>query len=578
MLVELRVQNLALFEEAVLVLGAGLNVVTGETGAGKSLLVDALALALGGRAEAAVVRAGADAARVEAVFAPAPAGLALAAARAAGLAATDDDVLVFSREVQRSGRSLARVNGHPAAAGTVRALAAHLVEMAGQHDFQRLYRSAEHVEFLDVFAGEEALALRAEVAALAGRLREVGGRRRRLRRTEAERLQRLDLLRFQVAEIEAASPRPGEDAELARRLQVFANAGRLREALDRARACLAGTEDDRAPGARDLLAAAAAALGEAAVLDAGLGPEAEGLRASVWQVEELARRLDRYLDTLDYDPRERDRVAERAETLARLKRKYGPTLEDVLAHRERAVAEADALAGADADLEALAAEEERLRAALAETAGRLSAARAAAARALEARLAADLAELSLEGARCSVELGRRPAGAGGDGLELDGEMVAWDETGVDRVELLFSANPGEPLQPLARVASGGEASRLFLALCGLQARGERTFVFDEVDAGVGGRAARAVALRLARLAGNSQVLCVTHLAPVAALADRHYAVVKEERRGRTVAAVLPLEGEERAREVERLLAGGHGEASLAHARELMAWAGSVRGA
>ncbi len=295
-------------------------------------------------------------------------------------------------------------------------------------------------------------------------------------------------------------------------------------------------------------------------------------------MEELARRLDRYLEGLSFDPRERDRVAERLETLARLKRKYGPALQDVLSHRDRAAAEAESLAGADADAEALAGEESRLRCALAEAAGRLSAARGAAARALEARLAGEMAELCLEGARCAVEVRRRPASDNTDGLELDGETVVWDETGVDHVEILFSANPGEPLQPLARVASGGEASRLFLALCGLQARGGRVLVFDEVDAGVGGRAARAVALRLARLAAASQVICVTHLATVAALADTHLAVGKDEHGGRTVASVAVLEGEERTREVERLLAGGGGEAALAHARELMTWARSVRSA
>lgn len=573
-LLELRVENLAIFEQAAVSFGQGLNVLTGETGAGKSLLVDALVLALGGRADGAAVRAGAEVARVEAAFAVSSGSPALAAAREAGLAGEGDDVLVLTREVQRGGRTLARVNGRPVALGTLRSLGRHLADVSGQHEFQRLFRPSDHLDLLDAVAGGEVAGLRGEVAGLARRLRGILHRRAELAGSEAQRLQRLDLLRFQVSEIDEAAPRPDEDEELHGRLQVLENTGRLREAVARALEAIGGGEAGE-EGARDALARAVAALGEAAALDARLREEAGALEGSLWQVEEAVRGLRRYVNGLAFDPEERRALADRLDLLNRLKRKYGPSLRDVLAYRDRAAGELASLAGAGEELAALAEDEARTREMLAAAAERLSRARAAAARAVEEAVERELADLALEGAHFAVRVEGRDDP---EGLEVAGRRLAWDETGVDAVEFLFSANPGEPLQPLARVASGGEASRLLLALGGLLASGDRTLVFDEVDAGIGGRAARSVAVRLARLARRCQVLCVTHLATVAALADRHVLVAKEERHGRTVAAAHALPAEERARELERLLAGGSGDAARAHARELLAWASSVRSA
>ncbi len=564
MLLELSVRDVALVEGVDLTFAPGFNVLTGETGAGKSLIVDAIALALGGRAGPELVRAGAERARVEAVFdvSRLPALAPVLAEMGVG---EEDGTLVVSRELGQTGRSACRINGRPATVAMLRRLAPFLVEIQGQHEFQRLFRPEEHLELLD--AADAALAdLRGRFARLARRAAEVERALRRLAGDERERLQRLDLLRFQVDEIAAAALRPGEEAELAERRQVLSHARRLLEGAGGAYELLHG---EGGPGLAAGLGRCAEEVGRLAELDRRLAAPAGLLREATLQVEEAARLLRSYRDGLDLDPRELERVEERLDLLRRLQKKYGPTVEAILAYRQQAEAELERLARAGEEASALAGERAAVLEEMARLAAALRAERRRVAERLERAVEAELANLAMAGARFRVAFGAVPDP---EGLPVEGERVGWDERGCDRVEFLFSANPGEEPKPLARVASGGEAARLMLALRAALAGadGSPTLILDEVDAGLGGGAAQAVAARLAALARSHQIVCVTHLASVAAAADHHIRVGKRVDGGRTVVEARPLEGEERALEIARMLSGTVSEPSLAHARALLA--------
>ncbi len=571
MLTDLFIRDFALIEELHLSFGPGFSVLTGETGAGKSIIIDALQMALGGRASADDVRTGAGEARVEAVFDLAALPEARRLAAAMGLGDPDENTLILTREIGRSGRSASRVNGRPATLSAMRQIAARLVDLRGQHEAQGLFRPETHRDLLDAAGGPALLALRGRVAALAGERARLSCERAAILGDEKERLRRLDLLRYQVEEIDRANPRPGEAEELAARRRVLANAERLAGAAARAYAVLYEGLSGR-PAAADELGRLAAELLHLAAVDPRLQPLGELLQGTALQAAEVARELRRYQDGLAYEPGELASVDERLDLLRRLARKYGESVEEILAFRREAASEIARLECAEASAAEMEARLAELEASLAVMAADLSARRAEAAARLEEGVAAEMAELGLEKAHFQVSLRRRPDP---DGLEVGGERVACDAGGVDQVEFLFSANPGEPLQPLARVASGGEASRLALALNTVLAGagGVPTLVFDEVDAGLGGRAAQAVARKLSALGRCRQVLCVTHLALVAAAADAHYTVGKAEEGGRTRVAARRLVDGERPAELARMLAGdGSGEISLQHARAMLAGA------
>ncbi len=567
MLMELFIRNLALVDSLHLSFGPGLNALTGETGAGKSIIIDAMGLLAGGRAAADMVRAGAAEARVEGVFDLRGAPVARRALAELGLAEDGEDTLVVSREISRNGRSVARLNGRPVALSMLRQVGEGLLDLHGQHEFQRLFRGDEQRELLDAYGGADVLALRRRVGEVAGRLAALTQQREELVGSEKERLRRMDLLRFQVEEIDAARLRPGEEEELLARRAVLANAERLLAGTAAAVAILYEGGAGR-PAVAGELARLAAELATLAACDSQLAPFGDQLQAAAWQVEEVARALRRYRDTVAADPAEQAAVEERLDLVRRLKKKYGETIDAVLAYRAEAAAELERLSAAEETAAGLEAQIEEARRELAALAGELSARRREAARAMEVRVAAELADLGMEGALFQVALARQACSGG---LAVDGGEVAWDAAGVDRVEFLFSANRGEPPRPLARVASGGEASRFMLALKTALADVDRvpTLVFDEVDAGLGGRAAQVVGRKLALLARSRQVFCVTHLAAVAARADVHYHVAKVADGGRTVVSARLLQAGDRVAEIARMLDGGAGEAALEHARAML---------
>jgi DNA repair protein RecN (Recombination protein N) len=555
---ELRIENLLLIECAELRFAGGLNAITGETGAGKTILAHSLDLLLGGKARPQIVRPGADEAYVEGVFAL-PEGL-LADPELAELRErlpTDTDEIVLGRRIAASGRTSAFVQRRSASASDLRALGPRLLAFYGQHEHRRLVLSSAQLEILDGFAGAEQLERRgryrdahAEVLALSRELAALGER-------EGARERDLDLCRFELAEIEAAVPDPDEERELEAERDRLRHAESLRAAASASVAAIAGAEDDLG-GARGLLGGAEADLAAVDGVDGSLDAITERVRAATLELDDAASALRSYLDGIEAEPGRLELVEERLHAVDRLKRKHGGSIEAVLSHGERCRAEIDRLENAEqltGELERRLDQASRRRAGLA---GELGEAREEAARKLSKRVAAELAELAMEGASVEVSLHPHPDGFGPNGSET--------------VELRVATNPGIPASPLRDAASGGELSRIMLALTGLgPGAGAGTLVFDEIDAGIGGHTARAAAERLRRLGADRQVICITHLPQVASLAGAHFRIEKRAHAGQARASVDRVDGDELVAEIVRMLgAERNDEAASRHARELLA--------
>ena len=536
---ELTVENLAVVERVRLELAPGFTVLTGETGAGKSLVVDAVALALGARAASDQVRAGADAARIDAVF---DAPTLAAEDPMADLVAEGDGSVIVRREVGADSRSVARMNDRTVTVGGLASVGAHLGEIHGQHDQQRLLEPARQLALLDAYGGHTTLL--AKVAEAHRGWRATVAVAVELLTDAHELARRVELLRHQSVEIAAAAPRAGEDLELEAQLRASTHAETIARAAAEAVAAL---RDDGA--AADALAAVERGLLTAATHDERFSPLADRAAALSAEASELARDAAAIAETVDLDPASRAAVEERLALLYDLRRKYGDTLETVVAFGEAAAAELERLENQEGERDRLRAEESTRRDALDAAAARQREARAAAAGSLGKAVNRELPPLGLPAGAFRVELA--PAEIG--------------PSGFDRVTFTFAPNPGEPPRPLGRIASGGEASRLSLALKVVLAAADETplLVFDEVDAGVGGRNASAVGERLRELSRFHQVLCVTHLPQVAAWADAHLVVGKRVDGDRTTTEVRVLDPAERTDELAAMLAG---EGATAEAR------------
>ncbi len=567
MLLELHIRDFAIIDRLDLEFGPGLTLLTGETGAGKSIIVDALALVLGDRADPALVRAGAPQAVVEAVFdlngAPPETARRLAEL---GLEA-EDGLLILRREVQAGGRSLGRLNGRTVPASVLQQVGRRLVDIHGQTENLSLLRPAEQLELLDRYGGLEPA--RQEFAGLVQRYRRLRAEIDGLRRALADRDRRLELLEFQVNEIRSARLQPGEEERLTEEHRRLSNAEEIRRRAEAAYAALRQGRPGRPP-ALDLLAEAALELKALAEFDRGLEPYLSELTDVTERLADLARALRAYAEGVEADPARLAEVEERLKLIDRLKRKYGPTVADILAYAEKAGAELEQTLTGEERLAELEAELAELRAELALRAGELSRCRREAARRLEAAVGSELEALKLGHARLEVSFGTEPAPED-EGLPAEGGTAAFDPTGIDRVEFLVATNPGEPLRPLAKVASGGETARLMLALKVVLAEADPvpTLVFDEVDVGIGGRSGQVVGETLWRLGRHHQVLCVTHLPQVAAFADDHLAVGKELAQGRAAVRVRRLAEAERVAELAAML-GGDTAANRRSAGELLA--------
>ncbi len=552
MLVELVVENFAVVEKLRLRLHPGFNALTGETGSGKSLVVDALSLLLGGRASGEMIRTGEARAYVSGIFElPAERGLKRLL-EDAGVVAEDGELLI-EREIQAGGKSRAWAGGKPVTAALLKEMAPYLGDIHGQHDQQKLFSSDSQRELLDDAAGAQAAveAVGDAYGAWRGAVREL----EELNRGEQEKLRLADLWNMQRREIEAVELTPGADAHLENERRVLRNVAKLSEAVTAAYDALSEAEHSAAAQ----IGQALKRLEEAARVDEGLAPLVETLRPALIAVQEAGHELRHYLGHLEGDPRKLEEVESRLAQIEKLKRKYGTTIEEILAFLFEVTQKLEAVETAG---ERRAALEESIAALESEYRGRalkLRALRQKAARKLEKQVESELGGLAMAGTSFRVAM-------------TAGEPAAH---GLDAVEFLVSANVGEELRPLDKVASGGEISRIALALktCVTQkaaANGARTLVFDEVDAGVGGAAGETVGRRLKSISKTSQVLCVTHLAQIAGFADHHYVVSKAEAKGRTVAAVEHLEDAARVKEIARMISGQRlTQEALRHAEKLI---------
>ncbi|NJQ08794.1 DNA repair protein RecN [Streptomyces lonarensis] len=575
---EMRIKDLGVIDDAVVELSTGFTAVTGETGAGKTMVVTSLGLLLGGRADAALVRAGAAGALVEGrLRLPPDAPAALRAAEAG--AELEDDVLLISRTVSAEGRSRAHVGGRSAPAGLLSELGDGLVAVHGQNDQQGMLRPARQREALDRYAGEPVARALTEWGTTYRALREVTGTLDELTRRARERAQEADLLRFGLEEIGAVEPLPGEDAELAAEAGRLGHADALATAATTAHGALAGDPaDPEGIDAATLVAGAHRAMEAARSHDPALAALADRLTEVGILLSDVAGDLAGYADDLDADPLRLAAVEERRALLTGLTRKYGEDIDAVLAWAEEAHTRLAELDGDDERIEELTARREELRAHLTGLARALTDARAEAAGRFGEAVTAELGGLAMPHARVSIALRRSEVPADAEGLDLDGAHVAYGPHGTDEAELLLAPHPGSQPRPVAKGASGGELSRVMLAIevVFASAAPVPTYLFDEVDAGVGGKAAVEVGRRLARLARNAQVVVVTHLPQVAAFADRHLVVEKTHDGSVTRSGVQDVRGEERVRELSRMLAGQEdSDLARAHAEELLATAAEL---
>lgn len=555
MLELLHIENIAIIEAADIEFAPGFNALTGETGAGKSIVIDSLSAVLGQRTSRELIRTGAEKAFVSAAFS----GMAPELTEELGIQPEADGTLLLQREIQTDGKNVCRVNGRPVTVGQLRALGARLLNIHGQHDGQQLLDEEQHIVYLDSFGRVESLAITyaEKYKNFTDIRRQIGA----LQMDEAEKVRRVDTLQYQIEELRRAKLTPGEEEELTARRGMLRNAEKFLDAVAGADYALNG--DDSGGGALSALRQAQDALSGVRHLDDAFGQLYERLGEAYSEVYDIAATVEDKQGELDVSPGELDRVESRMDLLYRLKKKYGATVEDMLDYQARCEAELAQIEDAGDTLvrleQALSKAEKEAR----QAAQALSDARKAAADRLTAQILTELQQLDMGKIRFAVDFAEKPL----------------DSDGMDTVRFLMSANVGEELRPIHKIASGGELARIMLAMKNVLSEQDHvgTMVFDEVDTGVSGRAAQKVAEKMARISRRKQVLCVTHLPQLAAMADTHFSVEKGERGGRTYTEVRRLDREQRRRELARLTGGSHvSQTMLDGAEELLVQAEKFR--
>jgi len=553
MLSLLHIENIAIIEQADIVLQPGFTVLTGETGAGKSIIIDSIGAILGQRTSRELIRSGAKKGFVSAVFEDIPAALKRQLEEL-GLDTEDDGTVRIQRELSAEGRSVCRVNMRPVSASVLKTLSPYLINIHGQHDGQKLMQEEYHIDFLDSFFEAETLLeqfrpMYAELHTLRSKIRE-------LEKSGQQREQRIDMLRYQIDEIEAAQLQPGEEEMLTERRQFFENAGQLAYSLQAASKLLSGGEEED-DGAMDLLSRAADELADVAALSQDLNNLSQKAEEARYQVEDLAASVAMLAADVDFSPKERDAVEERLDVIYRLRRKYGATIEEVLSYHDKASKELGELENADDRKDEMMEEYHRTLTRAREIASELSKRRRQAAEELETKIVAQLKDLDMPKVRISIQVS---------------SQTKLNPHGMDEVRFLISTNPGEPVKPLSKIASGGELSRIMLAIKNVLTQTEDvgTLIFDEIDTGVSGRAAQKIALKLGEISHRKQTLCVTHLPQLAAMGDHHLLIKKSLSEEYTFTDVFSLTEEERVSELARMLSGDAiTELSMQNAAELL---------
>ena len=555
MLEVLHIENIAIIEQADIRFEAGFNALTGETGAGKSIVIDALSAVLGQRTSRELIRTGADKAFVSAVFS----GVEPSLLTELGITPEEDGSLLLQREIHGDGKSVCRIGGRPVTVGQLKALGSRLLNIHGQHDGQQLLDEEEHLHFLDSFGKTESLFK--TYTEKYSRFTDIQRKMQSLQMDESEKARRVDTLTYQIGELERAQLRAGEEEELSARRNLLRNAEKFISAVSEADYALNG--DDSGDGALGLLRRAQDAIGAVRHLDDGYAQLYERMEALYSEAYDVAATVEDRREGFDFSPNELDDVESRMDQLYRLKKKYGPSVEDMLAYLDRCRAELEQIEYAGDTLARLERELAKAEQAALDAARQLSQGRHQAAERLSGQILEELRQLDMGKIRFAVDMAEKP-------LSPDG---------IDQVRFLMSANVGEELRPIHKIASGGELARIMLAMKNVLSEQDMvgTMVFDEVDTGVSGRAAQKVAEKMARISRRKQVLCVTHLPQLAAMADTHFSVEKGEQNGRTYTAVKRLDREQRRQELARLTGGSHvSQTMLDGAEELLAEAEKFR--
>lgn len=555
MLIQLSVENIAIIEKLAIEFEDGLNILTGETGAGKSILIDAINALLGGRVSRDIIRLGEDKAKVEAVF-EIPDKL-INMLNDMGIEPSGDGTVVISRQFSVSGKNICRVNGALVTVAQLKEIGEYLIDIHGQHDNQSLLRSQAQVTYLDMFSGRILLQEKEIYQNVLKRYNEVNRKISELRKMEKERARLEDLYRYQAKEISAACLKKGEDIELERKSSLISNAEGIMQAFSSAYLNLAGDENN-IPGALDLIQQAQAAIEGISGIDAEFEKISSNLLEAVDRLTELTREIRLKKESINYDPKQQQEIEERLALIGTLKRKYGNTIEEIIEYGSFIQQKLEEVSDTESLLKKLNAEKSSLEIELYSKACQIHDMRVKAADELKEKVTKELMDLEMEKAEFKVD------------IQFD-QNRSYNENGLDIIEFLISPNPGEGLKPLNRIASGGEMSRIMLAIKTILADVDETgvLIFDEIDTGVGGKAALKVGEKLLQVSAKHQVICITHHAQIASLAKAHYLISKKTDKKRTIAILEKLDGNEREKEIARLLSGEENKSTTMLAKEMI---------
>lgn len=557
MLLEINIKNFIIIEHEIITLGQGLNIITGETGSGKSLVIDALSAITGGRFSKEDIRTGAEKASIEAVFSVADQDSLINELEEYGIDMEDDGTLLISREVNHIGRSVCRINGQTVTLSMLKRVSQYLVDIVGQNEHQLLFNTSKHGEYVDNFGGEKIKALKNDVGKLVQKLDNLKYRLDKISGNSIERERKLDLLQFQIDEIEDAKLKTNEDEELKNKRHLLINAEKLLKGITNTYFTLfKSTEGSKSVS--ELLNESVANLNELIAIDQRLDKLRSAAEGLLYQLEDIQAEMRNYRDNIEYDEKEIDIIEERIDIINKLKRKYGATIEEILKYKDEISIEYESIKNSEKLAAEIENEIEITRTQYLEKAKALSAERKKCAEKLEKLIEKELKDLNMQGSKFIIAVSE------------DENKV--DTNGINKIEFLLSANPGEPERPLSKIASGGEMSRVMLAIKNAFSQIEKVpcFVFDEVDSGVGGQTANAVGQKIKSISKNAQIICITHLAQIACLADNHISIEKQIIGNKTYTKMKVLKEEERICEIARMLGGNENmEASIEHARKLV---------
>lgn len=574
MLVQIEVKNIALIDELNLEFDPGFNVLTGETGAGKSIIIDALSLALGGRFSSEMIRTGADSALISAVFETEKQPKLEAYLEAAGIPVDPDHMLIIQREISAGGKNRCRVNGHLVTVLTLSQIGDFLIDIHGQHEHQSLLFPEKQLEMLDEYCGPECLELRRRFHELYNEWQKLDDEYQRLRKNETDTARQVDILRFQLDEISQAKLVIGEDDDLQKERELLNASEKLYAAANHSYTALYDIQDGKS--AVELLGEAEQALSQAADLDGRLQPVLDMLREAACQAEEASREIRDYQEQIQFDPERLAEIEDRLDEINRLKRKYGSSIAEILLFAEKCSKELQDISNSEERSSQLESELQSMRNRLGEMASELTKIRSAGALRLQKEIVGQLSDLNMARTQFEIHLTQTDSE---QGIPYGERQVDVGPTGADHVEYLVSPNPGETLKPLTKIASGGELSRMMLALKAILAELDLTptMVFDEIDVGIGGRTAQAVAEKILYIGQARQVICITHLPQIASMAKRHFFIEKTVVGERTKVNVRSLMMNERIDELARMLGGAEvTETTRQHAREMLTMAENLR--